>query len=220
MRTFKFILFLLIATRSPGQSTLNAKYSSDVCACLENLKRRELTDQNLSGCFQRAMQQNSDLIIRETKTKYGDTSEASGYKFGKELAERTMISLVSNCKTYFILTDSLRYEDYRNLSQDSLKLQLNNLNKTQATSRNSEFYGNEALLYFELKNYDSALFVIKKSLDLNSNNFQSLYIKAWINEIKGNYDEAIKLYDKVAELTHMNSFYIFSEVAKRKKNGK
>ncbi|MEO6288956.1 MAG: hypothetical protein ABIO76_03495 [Ginsengibacter sp.] len=55
--------------------------------------------------------------------------------------------------------------------------------------------------------------------DLHPNNFQGLYIKAWINEIKGNYDEAISLYNKVAELTHMNSFYIFSEVAKRKKNG-
>lgn len=67
--------------------------------------------------------------------------------------------------------------------------------------------------------YDSSLVDIEKSLSLNANNFQGLYIKAWINEIKGNYDEAISLYDKVAELTHMKSFYIFSEIAKRKKSG-
>ena len=219
MRSLKFILFLLITTRSFGQSTLDSKYSTDVCKCLDSLKTTGLTEQNLPDCFQKAMQQNSDLILQETQAKYGDTSEASGYKFGKELGERITISLVKDCKTYFILTDSLRYEDYKNLNQDSLRLQLSKLNKTEATLRNDEFYSNEALLLFELKDYDSSLFTIEKSLDLNLNNFQSLYIKAWINEIKGKYDDAISLYNKVAELTHMNSFYIFSEVAKRKKNG-
>jgi len=219
MRTLKFILFLLISAPSFGQSTLDTKYSADVCACLDSLKKTGLTEQNLPDCFQKAMQQNRDLIFQETKEKYGNTSEASGYKFGAELAKRMMISLVRDCKTYFILTDSLRYEDYKNLNQDSLRLQLRILNQTEDSLRNSEFYSNEALIFFELKNYDSSLSAIKKSLNLSSNNFQSLYIKAWIKEIKGNYDEAILLYNKVAQLTHENSFYIFSEVAKRKKNG-
>ncbi len=219
MRTVKFIIFLLISAQSFGQSTLDTKYSADVCSCLDSLKKIGLTEQNFQDCFLKAMQQNSDLILQETKEKYGDTSEASGYRFGKELSERITISLVRDCKTYFTLTDSLRYEDYRNLNHDSLRLQLSNLNKIEASLRNSEFYSNEALILFELKNYDSSLSAIEKSLKLNSNNYQSLYIKGWINEIKGNYAEAISLYDKVAELTHMNSFYIFSEVAKRKRNG-
>ena len=67
--------------------------------------------------------------------------------------------------------------------------------------------------------YDSSLSNAEKALAINSNNIQALYIKGWINEIKGSYDAAILLYNKVAELTHMNSFYIFSEIAKRKKNG-
>lgn len=205
--------------RSFGQSTLDTKYSVDVCTCIDSVKKMGLTDQSLPDCFQKAMLQNSDLILQETKSKYGDTSEASGYKFGKELAERITISLVEVCKSYFILTDSLRYEDYKNLNLDSLKLQLSILDKTKDSLKNDEFYANKALIFFELKNYDSSLFAIQNSLNLNSNNIQSLYIKGWINEIKGNYDEAIALYNKVAELTHMNSFYIFSEVAKRKKNG-
>ncbi|HMD00323.1 MAG TPA: hypothetical protein VKH37_09220 [Ferruginibacter sp.] len=46
-----------------------------------------------------------------------------------------------------------------------------------------------------------------------------MFLKAWIYQIKGNYDAAILLYDKVAELSQMNAFYIYSEVAKRKKRG-
>lgn len=219
MKAFKLILFLLFTTRSFGQSTLDAKYSADVCGCLDSIKITGLTRQSLFDCFQKAMLQNNDLIVQATKSKYGDTSEASGYKFGKELAERITISLVRDCKTYFILTDSLRYGDYENLNSDSLKLHLSILDKTKDSLKDDKLYANKALIFFELKNYDSSLFAIEKSLSLNSNNIQSLYIKAWINEIKGNYDEAIMLYNKVAELTHMNSFYIFSEVAKRKKNG-
>lgn len=219
MRTLKFLIFLLISIQSFGQSDLDTKYSADVCSCLDSLKKIGLAEQNFEDCFLLAMQQNSDLIIQETKKKYGDTSEARGYKFGKELSERMAISLVKDCKTYFTLTDSLRHEDYRDLNHDSLRLQLSDLNKTETSLRNSEFYSNKALILFELKNYDSSLSAIEQSLKLNSNNYQSLFIKAWINEIKGNYDEAILLYDKVAELTHMNSFYIFSEIAKRKKNG-
>ena len=218
-RPFIFIISLFIAKFSLGQHTLDKKYSADVCACLDSFKRINLNEQSLPICFQKAMLQNSDLIIQEVKKQYGDTTEENGHKFGQELAERMSITLVKECKTYFILTDSLRYEDYKALNQDSIKLQLINLEKIDPANRNEEFYNDKALLFFEQKNYDSSLSSIKKALILNSNSFQSLYFKAWINEIKGNYDEAVLLYNKVAELTHNKNFYIFSEVAKRKKNG-
>lgn len=220
MRSFKFVVFLLFATPSFGQSALDIKYSTDVCACLDSVKITGLNEENFLDCFQKAMQQNTDLILQEVNEKYGDSSEASGYKFGKDLAERAMINLVGECRTYFVLTDSMRYGDYKNLNQDSLGVLLKNLNNTQTASRDEEFYSNKALLFFALKNYDSSLFEIEKSLNLEPNNFPSLFLKGWINEIKGNYDEAIILYNKLAELTHMNSYYIFSEVAKRKKNGR
>lgn len=219
MRAFKVVAFLFIANFSTGQSTLDTKYSAVVCACLDSLKKTGLTEESFPDCFQKTMQQNSDLIIQETKKLYGDTSEESGYKFGKELAERISITLVKSCKTYSVLTDSLRYEDYRNINQVLLRRQISDLNKIETSARTDEFYNSRALLFFELKSYDSSLLDVEKSLSLNSNNFQSMYIKAWVNEIKGNYDEAILLYNKVAEMAHVNGFYIFSEIAKRKKNG-
>jgi tetratricopeptide (TPR) repeat protein len=220
MRAFIFIALFFFSKCLFGQSAFDKKYSKEVCNCLNNFKStKDLTETDFMDCFQKVMQADSDLVLQECKNIYGDTSYESGYKFAKDLIERTTINLVKDCKTYFVLTDSLRYEDYKNLNQDSLKLKISNLNNTENSKRNDKFFCEKALLFFELKMYDSSLVDIEKALSLNSNNVQSLYIKAWINEIKGNYDEAISLYDKVAELTHMKSFYIFSEVAKRKKNG-
>jgi len=219
MRVLITIVFLFIDICSFGQSSLDTKYSADVCACLDSVKVKGINEQNFSDCFQKAVQQNSDLILKETKKQYGDTSEESGEKFGKDLAERMSIALVKNCKVYFIITDSMRYDDFKNLNKDSIKFQLKNMEGTEVSGQNDDFFSNKALLYFELKMYDSSLTNVEKSLTINSNNVQGLYIKGWINEIKGNYDEAILLYDKVAELTQVKSFYIFSEIAKRKKSG-
>ncbi|HET7119037.1 MAG TPA: hypothetical protein VFI29_21270 [Hanamia sp.] len=219
MRKLITIVFLVIDIYSFGQPTLDTKYSSDVCACLDSIKAKGINEQNFSDCFQKAAMQNSGLILKETKQEYGDTSEESAYKFGKELAERISITLVKNCRTYFIITDSMRYDDYKNLNEDSIKFQLKDMEETEVSKQNDEFFSNKAMLYFELKMYDSSFTNVEKALTINSDNIQGLYLKGWLNEIKGNYDDAILLYDKVAELTQVKSFYIFSEIAKRKKTG-
>lgn len=219
MRTFILLICFFNHTHLVGQSKLDIKYSADVCSCLDSLKIKGFNEQNFPECFQKAMQQNIDLLARETKKQYGDTSEENGYKFGKDLAERMSISLVKSCKSYFILTDSMRYNDFRNLNEDSIRFQIKRIKETENSKQDDELLINKALLFFELKMYDSALINLEKALAINSNNIQACYLKAWIYEIKGNYNEAILLYNKVAELTHMNSYYIFSEIAKRKKNG-
>jgi tetratricopeptide (TPR) repeat protein len=220
MRTFTIIVLFLIPAPLFAQSAVDEIYSKHVCNCLDNFKStRELTEVDFTDCFEKTMQADSALVLQEIKKIYGDTSYESGYKFGNDLVERTTISLVKDCKTYFVLIDSLRYEDYKNLDEDSIQLQLIGLNETEVSKRGDEFYAEKALLFFELHMYDSSRDNIEKALSLNANSFQALYMKAWINEIEGNYDEAISLYEKVAELTKMKSFYIFSEVAKRKKSG-
>jgi tetratricopeptide (TPR) repeat protein len=220
MRSFTFLALFIFSVSLFGQSAFDIKFSKEVCNCLDNSKNiKNLTEQEFMDCFQKAVQADSDLILQECKRIYGDTSGDIGYRFGKELVERTTISLVKDCKRYFKLVDSLRYEDYKNLDQDSLERQVGILNKTENSKRDDEFYSNKAFLFFELKMYDSALVDIEKALLLNPSNGQSLYCKAWIYEMKGSYDEAISLYDKVAEVTQMKSFYIFSEVAKERKVG-
>lgn len=221
MKIFILLLFLFSSSVLLGQSAFEIKYSKDVCNCLDSINNTEkLSQLNFENCFLKGIMDDSISLLQECFKIYGDTSYESGYKFGQDLIERTTINLVGQCKTYFIFVDSLRYEDYKNLNQDSLKLELEKLNNTEISKSNDEFYSNKALIFFEMKLYDSSLINIENALNLNSNNFQSLYLKAWINEIKGNFDVAIKLYDKVAELTQMKGYYIFSAVAKRKKNSR
>jgi len=171
-------------------------------------------------CFIKVIDDDRELVIQEYERVYGDDwSSQNGIKFAQDLELEASISLIKDCFTYFVLTDSLRYGNYKNLNQDSLKNYLSELNNIESPERNDEYYINKAMLFFQLKMFDSSLIEIEKSLNFNPKNIESLYLKGWINEIKGNYDEAISLYNEVAKLTHMNSFYIFSEIAKRKKSG-
>lgn len=112
MRAIIFTIFFFCSSFLFGQSAFDIKYSNDVCNCLNNLKSsKDLNETDFMDCFQKAMQADSDLVLQECKKIYGDTSEQSGYKFGKDLNERTTINLIKSCKTYFVFTDSLRYGD-------------------------------------------------------------------------------------------------------------
>src|ERR1019366_4615344 len=94
MRAFIFITLFVCSKCSFAQSSFDIKYSKDVCNCMDNLKTKDLTETDFIDCFQKAMQADSDLVLQECKKIYGDTSYESGYKFGKDLIERTTISLV------------------------------------------------------------------------------------------------------------------------------
>jgi tetratricopeptide (TPR) repeat protein len=219
MRTFTSLFFLFIFTASFGQSTLDKKYSNDVCACLDSLKGHTLNEQNFTDCFQTAMQQNSVLILEEVKKKYGDTSEANGYKFGQELWNRVSVSLIYTCNTYYNLMDTLRYSALKGLNKDTIKATITTLNKTDLKKWNKDFYTERGVMYFQLADFDNALQDFDNAIKLDTNSLQSIYFKAWLLEIRRKYDEAINLYDRLFLLTRRNDFKIFAAIAGRKKNG-
>ena len=131
------------------------------------------------------------------------------------------IYTVGNFVTCFhaILFDSLRFNSINKINQDSVTIQLKNLDTVGSVRRNKDYYNQKSLLFFQSKMYDSSLANANKVLNIDSANAQAMYFKGWVDEIKGNYDEAIFLYDKVAALTKQDNFLIFSALAKRKKNG-
>ena len=140
----KFITLLIIgifcAAASFGQSTFDKIYSNDICACLDSLKQnRNITENSFPLCLQAAIQKNTSAFIKECLRLYGDTTEETGYKFAKEFTEKMSISLVNTCKTYFQITDSLRYEDYKYLNKDSLKKEINKLEAISVANRDKAF---------------------------------------------------------------------------------
>jgi tetratricopeptide (TPR) repeat protein len=219
MKIFFIVTSFFFCNYLFAQSAFETKYSKDVCSCLDNLKNAR-DSANYMDCFQKAFHDDRELVIQEFQRIYADdTSSENALKFAKDLRIETSIILIKECNIFFVLTDSLRYEKYKNLNSDSLKNYLRKLNKIESSRRNDQYYSDKAMLFFQLKMLDSSLIEIRKSLNVNPKNIESLYLEGWISEIKGNYDVAISLYNEVAELTHMKSFYIFSEIAKRKKNG-
>ena len=217
---FLVFILLLIIVFSSGQSILEINYSKDICKCLDSLKlKTTISEDKFPLCFQLSIKKNTTLFIQECFRIYGDTTEQTGYKFGKELAEKLSISLVSSCKAYFIIADSLRYSDYMNLNKDSLRNQIKTLETVEITKRDKEYYDNRGLIYFQLAMYDKSLEDVEKVLSEDTANVKNIFTKAWISEIKGNYQDAFILYKKAAELSNIPSFYIFSEIAKRKKTG-
>lgn len=214
-----FILFTF-SLKLYSQIDIDKLYSNSICICFDSLKQKQaISDKTFPLCFQKAIERNPHPFIEECLRKYGDTSEQTGYKFGKIFAERMSITLVNNCRSYFIITDSLRYEEYKNLNKDSLKKEVSILESKYPSKREKSFFDTRGQLYFQMGSYNNALNDINLVLKEEPNNVKNIFTKAWICEIQGNFTEAILLYKKATDLSKIKAFEIFTEIATRKKNG-
>jgi tetratricopeptide (TPR) repeat protein len=219
MRPLIFIILVLNSIVSFGQSEFEKQYSSEVCSCMESKQYTAYNADNFVICIQQVFENDSAQVIKEYERIYGDTLFSDSRHFGNDLYKKIRISMVSECKPYAIFIDSLRYNELKNLNQDSLKIKLKNLDTIASVKHDINYYNQRSLLFFQLRLYDSVASNSSKVLQQDSNNVQALYFKGWVNEIKGNYDEAMILYDKVASITKEEDFLIFSALARRKKNG-
>ena len=219
MRTLILILLAFKSIFSFGQSAFEKQYSSDVCNCMESKQNTSFNTDNFLICFQQVLGNDSAQIIQEYKKIYGDTIFSESRHFGNDLYNKLKISMVSECKPYATFLDSLRYNEVKSLNKDSVRLELKNLNTTAFLKQDISFYNQKSVLFFQLQLYDSAINNSNKVLKQDSNNAQAMYFKGWANEIKGNYDVPVMLYNKLALLTRQDYFLILSALVKRKKNG-
>lgn len=210
------VILLFVSLTISAQIELEKKFNQDICNCLDSkTKKNTINKTSFTECFQQGALINSEAIIKETISIYGDSTYESGYKLGQSLAQKAMLNLVSTCHSYFLLADALRYSKYETMDQDSLKTELARIQ----SSKEEVDTDKKAELYFALKEYDKALEVVEAELVQDPESVKYLYLKGWIFEIMTRYDEAIDTYDQVAIKTGSNNFYIYSEVAKRKKKG-
>jgi tetratricopeptide (TPR) repeat protein len=94
------------------------------------------------------------------------------------------------------------------------------MNLTDSNARDNNFFATRGMFYFALTDYANAEKDLNASLAIDSNTVQGIYFKAWILEIKKDYDGANRLYTYLATLTKTNEFNIFAAIANRKKNGR
>ncbi len=189
------------------------------CDCITKILDTEKKDDNaFNTCFIKSIGKDTVLIKRECQKIYGDTTAETSYKFGNDFFKRNSVNLIYTCDTYFKLLDSTRYEQINSLNKDSIQSSITSLNMTNPDTWDKDFLVKRGLFYFALADYVNAQKDFDSSLTLDPNTLQSIYFKAWIFEIKKDYDNAIKLYSDLAILTKVNDFNIFAAIAKRKKN--
>lgn len=217
----RLILSLLFAFllnySASSQTNLDSAYRNEVCKCIDSTIILGPNNDIIADCFELAVYKFEKEFTEEVLRLYGDTTEENAARLGTELAGRAAINLIGECDAYFYLMDSIRYTEFRNLDEDSLKNQLSKLNSPDRKETEG-ILSQKALLYFQLKSYDSTLVYSDAALNMNGNNTLCLFLKAWAKELKGDYDEAITLYNQVADMTKQQNYYIFSEIAKKKKS--
>ena len=219
MRSVIFIILVFNSVFSFGQSEYEKHYVKEVCSCLESQHDIKYNDDHFLGCFHDVMMKDSVQMLQEYKGIYGDTNFSEDRHFGHDLFDRAQIILIADCKIYADCFDSLRYRRFKNLNQDSIKMVLRNLDTVDLVRHDIDFFNQKSFLFFLSSMYDSAIANSDKVLQLDSTNPQAMYYKGWVDDIKGDYDEAILLYDKVAASTNDKNFLLFSALAKRKKTG-
>ena len=152
MRLLIFIVSVFSLNLSFGQAEFDKQYSSDVCACIESKHFTTYTVDKFIACFQEVLDKDSIQVMQEYKRIYGDTVFSEDRHFGRDLFERIKVNLIGECKPYAMLFDSLRYRSINNLTQDSLTMQLKNLDTVALLRRNKEFYNQKTLLFFQSGN--------------------------------------------------------------------
>jgi tetratricopeptide (TPR) repeat protein len=211
------ILFLFGCSNS--QSTNDAGYSKEICECLDSLSKPADVEHNFPICFSILLDKNSSALTKEVIKTYGSFNKENVAKFTDRLEIRLSVNLFDSCTAFFKFTDSLKHQQYKNLSKDSLTRLLGGLESIDSTKRSKNYYVSASTLHFQLGEYEKAMENVDKVLSEDSLNVSALFIKAFIFDVKGNYQDAIALYDKAARLSHQDGFYIYSALARRKKNG-
>lgn len=220
MRPFVLLTSFLFSTSAWGQSAVDKIMEKATCDCITQILDTEKKDDNaFNTCFIKSIGTDTLLLKKECQIIYGDTTSTIFYKFGNDFFKRNSVNLIYTCDTYYKLLDTARYIQINALNKDTIRYSITSLNMTNPKTWDKDFLVKRGLFYFALADYKNAQKDFDSSLTLDPNTLQSIYFKAWILEIKKDYDNAIKLYNDLATLTKVNDFNVFAAIATRKKNG-
>lgn len=189
-----------------------------MCDCFSNLLSQTAPKNTFNDCFLNSVGKDTILLKKECQKIYGDSTGESFYKMGTEFFKRNSVKLIYTCDNYFKILDSTRYDQINSLNKDSIRYALTIMNDTDSATWNKDFLVGRGLYYFAVEDYNNALKDFDASLLIDPSTVQSLFFKAWVFEIKKNYDGAIELYSQLALITKNNDFNIYAAIAKRKKN--
>lgn len=218
MNKMKLIFFfLLIGIPNFAQENLKEqlqnKIEKEVCNCFKSIDN-PIVD-TLEDCYLSSVTK----FESEYDKLVDPNSELSEYEQGEAIGAEIFFnmqrSLIQNCGPYYIFFDKLRSESIVNMrvSYDSKIDSLNNAILQNSTIDALWERGNYYLSNNEL---EKAKEDYNKCLAQDPNHIQSIFFLGWVNELAGNYEEAISSYTKVLDITGMKEIILFIELARKK----
>jgi tetratricopeptide (TPR) repeat protein len=219
LRSF-FIFFLLsITLLSAGQNdTLAKRFAVASCDCFGKTgAAKNLNEDIFMDCISATLEENNGLIMNECLRMYGDTTEESAYKFGKQLFENIKVDLVYDCYDFFVFMDSLRYTALTGLNEDSLKREFNWFNKKNKAPDSSTFYTDRGVLKLQLKDTGGAYDDLDKAVRLNKDNISAHLFRGWVLEMRKEYVKAMNDFQYVADATGDSNYKMIVAIVDRKR---
>jgi hypothetical protein len=218
MRSFLILLASCYSLSAHSQSEIDRAMERATCNCISKLfDTQSDSRKSFNTCFLNSLGKDTVLMKNECKRLYGDTTEESSYKFGREFFERSSVRLVYTCDTYFKLMDSIRYQQMNSLNKDSVRNMITTMNSMDSSVRDKNFFATRGMFHFALADYTNGEKDLDAALAIDSTTVAALYFKAWLLEIRKDYEGANKLYTYLSTVTKTNEFNIYAAIADRKR---
>ncbi|MFZ6024810.1 MAG: tetratricopeptide repeat protein [Bacteroidota bacterium] len=215
MKSILFGVLLFFCLLANGQRDVDSLLSSAACVCLSQSK--SIGDDSFGECFMKSFQENNALLIAECYRIYKDSSDNVAQRFGLDIYKKLSVSMIFTCDRYYHTMDSLRNQTLDYITIDSAKSQIEIIKKVNSNKLTTEFYNLKGIIEFKTGRFSSAIENFDMALNIDKNNFQSMFLKAWSLEKNHHFDEAIAIYKSLADITGKYDFNIFSALAERKK---
>jgi len=196
MKYFSLIPLLFITIFSFAQKPSFQKLESDFCDCLTSTSGVTLDNDEYRQCLTKTLEKHQQLLIQEGKEKYGDSAKkVKPETFFGYFHQKLILRMIHSCTFYFNMMDDIRSSYYNNKDRNTLKKELAmRMKMDRRFSGNYFWYRSE--VYLRLGDYKKALIDADSSIRDKPRDCRGYYIKAYIKEISGKYDDALRLYEK------------------------
>ncbi|HYE53758.1 MAG TPA: CDC27 family protein [Chitinophagaceae bacterium] len=216
--TIVLALAIFCSSIAVGQDAVVKKMLVSFCNGFDKVK--QFSEQELSDCITKSIVDNEHELMKECYRIYKDTSYETGYRFGQEVSFRVLLEAIGTCKSYYLAMDTLRIQAYTADNKDVVRKEIEEFNKNVPDSAEVAFFFRRGTSYFAISEYDQALNDLNKALSVNNRLSQVIYLKALTLEMLGKYDEAIGLFEQLADKEKKPHYSIAAAIVRRKKSGR
>lgn len=206
--TFLFI-FPIFGFGQEISEEFKKAFNKNLCNCIDS-------DQPFEECIENNLSNNFEGFCKELGLVTNELNEEEIYELVSNLMNSIMDEFVNDCDRFYndflIKTQNEMIIAKKDISEDDLS----QINEEIESTPSSIAYFKRGYYFFFTNKINHAEEDLKKSLELDSNNYNSSIILGYIYEEKNQYDKAINIYSELYNKTKNHSFLIQRSIAKRK----